>query len=113
MYKTARLTGPIAAVLGGIAVIAAPIANADPDSTDTVFLQVLSQQGISFPSLSDQTVVNAGKGVCSDWSQGANLAQTLSDVKSALSLSDSNSGFFIGAATQAYCPQYMNKATQS
>jgi len=111
MKNTARLTGPLAAVLGSLAVIAAPIANAD--ATDDVFLQVLGQQGISFSNLSNQTVVNAGKGVCQDWANGANLAQTLSDVQGALKLSDTNSGFFIGAATQSYCPQYMSRATQS
>lgn len=111
MKNTARLSGLVAAVLGGAALIAAPIANAD--STDDVFLQVLTQQGIRLSGLSDQTVVNAGHGVCQDWSQGATLPQTLADVKSALSLSDENSGFFIGAATQSYCPQYMSRATQS
>ncbi len=111
MKNTARLTGLVAAVLGGIAVIAAPIANAD--ATDDIFLQALGQQGISFSNLSDQTVVSAGHGVCQDWSNGATLIQTLSDVKGALKLSDTNTGFFVGAATQSYCPQYMSKATQS
>ncbi|WP_419884410.1 DUF732 domain-containing protein [Mycobacterium scrofulaceum] len=60
-----------------------------------------------------QTVVNAGHGVCQDWTNGATLAQTLADVKSALGLTDNNSGYFIGAATQSYCPQYVSKATQS
>ncbi len=111
MKNMARLTGSVATLLGVIAVSAAPIASAD--ATDDVFLQVLSQQGIRLAGLSDQTVVNAGHGVCQDWSNGANLAQTLGDVKGALQLSDSNSGFFIGAATQSYCPQYMSKATES
>ncbi|HTX95946.1 MAG TPA: DUF732 domain-containing protein [Mycobacterium sp.] len=111
MKNTARLAGVVAAVLGGLAVAAAPMANAD--STDDVFLHVLGQQGITFSNLSDQTVVNAGHGVCQDWSNGATLPQTYSDVNGALGLSDTNTGFFIGAATQSYCPQYMSKATQS
>lgn len=111
MKKPAQLTGPLAAVLASIAAVAAPMANAD--ATDDVFLQALGQQGITFTNLSNQTVVNAGHGVCQDWTNGATLAQTLSDVKNALGLSDSNSGYFIGAATQSYCPQYVSKATQS
>jgi Protein of unknown function (DUF732) len=111
MKSPARLTGPIAAVVASMAVVAAPIANAD--ATDDVFLQALGQQGISFNNLSNQTVVSAGHGVCQDWANGASLPQTLSDVKGALGLSDTNSGYFIGAATQSYCPQYVSKATQS
>ncbi|BBZ74603.1 DUF732 domain-containing protein [Mycobacterium paraseoulense] len=111
MKNPAPLTGPLAAVLASIAVVAAPMANAD--ATDDVFLQALGQQGIAFTNLSNQTVVNAGHGVCQDWANGATLAQTLSDVKGALGLTDTNSGYFIGAATQSYCPQYVSKATQS
>lgn len=110
MKNSARLTGPVAALLAGMAVSAAPFANAG--ATDDVFLQALGQQGITFTNLSNQTVVNVGHGVCQDWANGATLPQTLSDVKGALGLSDNNSGYFIGAATQSYCPQYVSKATQ-
>ncbi|MGD1237489.1 DUF732 domain-containing protein [Mycobacterium seoulense] len=111
MKKPAQLIGPLAAVLGSMSVVVAPIATAD--ATDDVFLQALGQQGITLTNLSNQTIVNAGHGVCQDWANGATLAQTLSDVQGALGLSDHNSGYFIGAATQSYCPQYVSKATQS
>jgi hypothetical protein len=51
-----------------------------------------------------------GHAVCADWAQGFDLDQTLADVKKGLGLSDTSSGYIIGAATQAYCPQYMSKA---
>ncbi|WP_082459873.1 MULTISPECIES: DUF732 domain-containing protein [unclassified Mycobacterium] len=111
MKKLTLLTGAVAATVASAAAVAIPVASAD--STDDVFLQALVQQGITLSGLSNQTIVNAGHGVCQDWANGATLAQTLSDVKSALSLSDHNSGYFIGAATQSYCPQYVSKATQS
>ncbi len=111
MKNSARLTGPMAGILAAVGLIVAPTSNAD--ATDDVFLQALGQQGITFSNLSNQTIVNAGHGVCTDWANGATLAQTLADVKGALSLSDGNSGYFIGAATQSYCPQYLSKATQS
>ncbi|OBH12068.1 DUF732 domain-containing protein [Mycobacterium sp. E1747] len=111
MTNFARLTSLVVAGLASLAVIAAPMANAD--ATDDIFLQALGQQGITFSSLSNQTIVNAGHGVCQDWTNGATLAQTLSDVKGALALTDTNSGYFIGAATQSYCPQYVSNATQS
>jgi hypothetical protein len=44
MKNVTRLTGTVAAILGGV-VIAAPIANAD--QTDDIFLQALMQGGIS------------------------------------------------------------------
>ena len=42
----------------------------------------------------------------------AAFQQTFADVKT-LKLSDESSGYLIGAATQAYCPQYLSKAQQS
>ena len=46
MKSTVRLTGMVAAILGGIVVIATPIANAD--SADDAFLHALSAQGITW-----------------------------------------------------------------
>ena len=109
MKNTARFLGSVATVLLGIAVLNTPIA--DADSTDDAFLMALSQQGISFPNLPNQGVANLGHAVCKDWSDGFTLVQTLSDVKGATGLSDSGTGFFVGAATQSYCPQYMSRAT--
>ncbi|HME03042.1 MAG TPA: DUF732 domain-containing protein, partial [Solirubrobacteraceae bacterium] len=82
MKNTARLTGPLAAVLGGIAVITAPIANAD--SADDVFLQTLKDKGITWPSGSDQTMIQIGHATCGDFSKGFPFEQTLADAKSAL-----------------------------
>ncbi|MGO9157699.1 hypothetical protein [Mycobacterium sp.] len=58
MKNTGRFTGPLAAVLGAIAVITTPIANAD--STDDGYLQALKDKGITWPSGSDQTMVQSG-----------------------------------------------------
>src|ERR1700739_1271870 len=110
MMSTARLTGTVAGILGGFVLIATPIANAD--STDDAFLHALSAQGITWSNGEDKTVVNVGHGVCADWANGFTFQQTFADVKT-LQLSDTNSGYLIGAATQAYCPQYISKAQQS
>jgi hypothetical protein len=82
MKNTARLTGPLAAVLGGISVSIAPIANAE--AGDDVYLQTLTQSGITWPSGGDQTMIQIGHAVCADWSKGFTLDQTLADAKSAL-----------------------------
>ena len=106
MKNVIRLTGTVAAILGGI-VIAAPIANAD--QTDDIYLHALTQGGISWANGSDQTMITLGHAVCTDWSEGATQEQTVADVKKALELSDSGTGYIVGAATQSYCPQYMSR----
>jgi hypothetical protein len=104
MKLSAKLASAAAGILCGAAVVVAPTAHADADQA---FMSVLSQNGITWSS--DQTVIAAGHGVCVDWAQGANFQQVYNDAKNAMSLTDSNIGVFIGAATAAYCPQYTNK----
>ncbi len=108
MKNTGRFTGPLAAVLGGIAVIAAPIASAD--SADDAYLQALKDKGITWPSGSDQTMIQMGHATCADWSKGFTFDQTLADAKSALpQLADTSVAKILGIATGAYCPQYSSK----
>lgn len=108
MKRTARLTGPLAAVLGGIAVITAPTANAD--STDDAYLQALRDKGITWPIGSDQTMLQIGHAVCGDWSKGFTFDQTLADAKSALpQLADASIAKIMGLATGTYCPQFSSK----
>ena len=108
MKNTARLTGSLAAILGGIAVIAAPIAGADA-TQDQAFLQTLSQKGITWPNGDDATMIKVWHAVCQDWAGGNTFDQTLADVKSALGLSDGPTAQVMGAATGVYCPQYESK----
>lgn len=108
MKKPARLTGSLAAVLGGIAVIAAPLANAD--SADDAYLQTLKDKGITWPSGGDQTMVQIGHAVCTDWSKGMTFEQTLADAKSGMpQLADTSLAKIMGASTGVYCPQYSSK----
>jgi hypothetical protein len=108
MKKAARLTAPLAAVLGGIAVLAAPIANAD--SSDDAYLQTLKDKGITWPSSADQTMVQIGHAVCTDWAHGFTFEQTFADAKQGLpQLQDASLAKIMGAATGVYCPQYSSK----
>ena len=105
MKITARLASPAAALLCGAAILAPPTANADADS---VYLSALAKNSISWTS--DETMIAAGHGVCSDWSKGASLNAVADDVRHAFpKLSDHSVGVIIGAATAAYCPQYTSK----
>jgi hypothetical protein len=108
MRNAARLTGPLAAVLGGIAVITAPITNAD--SADDAFLQSLKDHGITWPNGSDSTMIQIGHATCGDWSKGFAFDQTLADAKSAMpQLAEASIAKIMRAATGVYCPQYQNK----
>ena len=108
MKNTARCTGALAAALGGIAVITAPVASAD--SADDGYPQALKDKAITWPSGSDQTMVQIGHAVCTDWSRGMTFEQTFADAKSGLpQLQDASIARIMGAATGAYCPQYSSK----
>jgi Protein of unknown function (DUF732) len=108
MKKTVRFAGPLAAVLGGIAVFAAPIATAD--SADDAFLQTLKDKGITWPNGGDSTMVQIGHAVCTDWSKGMTFEQTLADAKSGMpQLADTSLAKIMGASTGVYCPQYSSK----
>ena len=103
MKISARLAGPVAAILSGAALIASPMAHADADAA---FLQALSQHGITWSSNDD--VIKLGHLVCSDWADGFTFQQVFNDAKN-LNLNDHDTAVFVGAATGAYCPSYLNK----
>ena len=107
MNKKAQLLIPAATCLAGFAIAMAPIASAD--AQDDAFLQALDQNGVSFPNLSATGVANMGHGVCKDWTDGATFSQIISDVQSTTQLGGHGTGVFIGAATGAYCSQYLSK----
>lgn len=113
MKNTARLSGPVALAVAGLlgagvfGVAVAPLASADP--ADDQYLQTLQRHGIGWPSGSEGTMINVGHAVCTDWSAGDTLAQTVGDVSKTLGLSNNGSGTIIGAATAAYCPEFRSK----
>jgi hypothetical protein len=107
MKNMARCAGLVAAIIGSSTIIAAPVVNADP--ADDAYLHALTQGGLSWDSGSDQKMISVGHAVCTDWSGGNTLAQTVADVKNSLGLSDGGTGTILGAATAAYCPQYQSK----
>jgi hypothetical protein len=107
MKNVARMTGSIAAVLGGFCVLSAPIANAD--IADDAYLHALSKNGITWDNGADSRMIAVGHAVCQDWAGGNTLDQTVTDVRKALGLSDGGTGTIIGAATAAYCPEYQGK----
>jgi hypothetical protein len=107
MKNMAWVAGLAAAIIGSSAAVAAPVANADP--TDDAYLHALTQGGLSWDAGSEQKMISVGHAVCTDWSGGNTLAQTVADVKNSLGLSDGGTGTLLGATTASYCPQYQSK----
>lgn len=108
MKYTARLAGPVAVVVAGVVgIVAAPIASADP--ADDQYLQTLHLRGLSWADGADQTMINVGHAVCTDFDGGDTAAQTISDVKKSVGLSSGGANIIVGAAVAAYCPQNRSK----
>ncbi len=61
--------------------------------------------GIDWPP--DKTppqVIETGQAVCQDWDNGATFEQEVADLTSVTDWTDYQAGYFIGAATGAFCP---------
>ncbi|BAX91300.1 DUF732 domain-containing protein [Mycobacterium shigaense] len=81
----------------------APIARAD--SADNQFLAILKKDDINHTS--SQAAIAAGHKVCEYLDTGMNLTNVEQDVENSSGLPDYDTGFFVGAAIKAYCPQFM------
>ncbi|WP_406814370.1 DUF732 domain-containing protein [Mycobacterium sp. M23085] len=104
MKNAARLAGPVAvAVAGLISIAVAPMASADP--ADDQYLQTLRLRGLSWADGADQSMINVGHAVCTDFDGGDTASQTIGDVKKSLGLSSGGANIIVGAAVAAYCPQ--------
>ncbi|GAB3218319.1 DUF732 domain-containing protein [Mycolicibacterium hippocampi] len=95
-----------AAAFGAVALGGAPVAGADPEGD---FLTVISDGGITWPSDKTAQVIETGYAVCQDWAAGVTFEQEVADLTSATAWSDYQAGYFIGAATGAFCPEYEDR----
>ena len=91
------------AAFAGVALIGAPAALAAPEDD---FLTVITNGGITWPSDKTAQVVETGHAVCEDWSNGATFEQEVADLTSVTDWSDYQAGYFVGAATGAFCPEF-------
>lgn len=91
------------AVAAGIALATCMAAPAYADETDSIFISVLDEEGIPYTKASDAILV--AKGVCVVISEGSSLEDATLQVMEESGLGVEQSGFFVGAATAAYCPE--------
>lgn len=81
----------------------APVARAD--ASDDKFLALLKKDDINHTST--PAAIAAGRKVCEYLDTGMNLTNVEQDVENSSGLPDYDTGFFVGAAIKAYCPQFM------
>lgn len=87
------------AAAGLATALAAP---AFADETDDVFISALQEQGIPF-STADNAIELAGA-VCEYAAAGQEPTQIAIEIMDPAGWTAEQSGFFVGAATQSYCP---------
>jgi hypothetical protein len=91
-----------ATVVAGAALSTGLAAPAYADEIDDIFISVLDEEGIPYTSASDAILV--ANGVCVFLSEGNTLEDATVEVMNESGLGAQESGFFVGAATAAYCP---------
>lgn len=101
----ATLPFAVFAAAGAVALALAPSAAAAPEDE---FLDAIAVNGITWEPADTPAVIETGQAVCTDWGNGVNFSQEVAELVSATGWSLEQAGAFIGAATGAFCPRYMN-----
>jgi len=92
------------AIVAGAALATAVATPAYAQETDSIFISVLDEEGITYPSATE--AITLAKGVCVHLSEGNSLEDTAVQVSKESGLDLEPAGFFVGAATAAYCPAH-------
>lgn len=92
-----------AALVVSLCPLAVAIAHAD--TTDDKFIAALRSEGI-IDHVSTAHAIEAGHFVCVKLDNGMSPSDVASDVLNSSSMPAYHSGFFVGAAIDAYCPRH-------
>jgi Protein of unknown function (DUF732) len=92
--------------------VLATVATAHADSADNKFLATLQSEGIA-DHISGSHAIEAGHFVCVKLDNGMSPNDVASDVLNSSSMPAYHSGFFVGAAIDAYCPRHKNELPAS
>jgi hypothetical protein len=102
------IAGAATATFAAVALATAPVAAAGPEED---FLSLLSDGGLTWPSGTTQSIIDGGYGVCTDWANGAEFVDEVVDIIDATGWSEYDAGFFVGAATGTFCPEFEYKVS--
>jgi hypothetical protein len=97
---------PAALLLGSLGVAA----SAHADDGDAKFLAGLQAQGIT-DHVSPAHAIMAAHMVCQQLEDGKSPSDVANAVVESTSMPAFHSGYFVGAAIDAYCPDYKSKLT--
>ncbi|RUP05723.1 MAG: DUF732 domain-containing protein [Mycobacterium sp.] len=81
------------------------VATAHADTTDDKFISALRSEGI-VDHISTAHAIEAGHFVCVKLDNGMSPNDVANDVLNSSSMPAYHSGFFVGAAIDAYCPRH-------
>jgi hypothetical protein len=101
----ATLFFAVAAAAGALALTLAPAAAAVPEDD---FLDAIASNGITWEPVDTPAVIETGQAVCTDWGNGVGFSQEVAELVSATGWTLEQAGAFVGAATGAFCPRYLN-----
>jgi hypothetical protein len=99
-WKWATFIAAFPLCAGGI-LAAAPAA---ADQTDDAFIAALQDQGIPIPDT--DAALQLARNMCALLDQGTSRPLLVTRLMRDANLSPRQAGFFLGASTSAYCPQY-------
>jgi Protein of unknown function (DUF732) len=106
--RSTRFTGLVVAAAATSIGFVAAVPTAHADGTDNKFLAQLESEGIT-DHLSSSHAIEAGHFVCVKLDQGVPANDVASDVLNSSSMPAYHSGFFVGAAIDAYCPRHKDE----
>ena len=86
------------------------VSTAHADTGDAKFLAELKSEGIT-DHVSPAHAIEAGHLVCRKLDDGLTPNEVAYDVLNSSSMPSYHSGYFVGAAIDAYCPQYRPEET--
>jgi hypothetical protein len=104
-----RLLGAIAAMFIGLLTV---VPTAHADATDDRFLASLKSEGIT-DHTSSSHAIEAGHFVCTKLDNGVPINDVVSDVLMSSNMPAYHSGYFVGAAIDAYCPRHKSQIPAS
>ena len=106
---TGKWATSIAATLSAAAMLT--VAPASADETDDAFIAALQNQGISIPDT--DAAIQMARTMCALLDQGTARPLLVKRLLRNMNLSARQAGFFLGASTSAYCPQYRTTTDDS
>jgi hypothetical protein len=86
-------------------------APASADATDGAFVDALAKDGIVIPD--HNAAISMGHSVCAELDQSNKSSVLAMKLMKETDMTMKQSGYFIGAAVSAYCPQYIGHIDNS